>query len=414
VVLRRRGFPGEGGTIQKSDLSGFVLGVRRVAIVAVVLLGYGYYRAAGDAALAAIGLLSFAAVAQIVPAFLGGLIWSRGTAVGASAGLAVGFLVWVYTLLVPSLAWGDVAGWEFLRTGPFGIAALKPTALFGTELPSLTHGVLWSLGLNLLAYIGFSLSRPANALERLQASAFVGVGDPLIAPSFRLFRASVTTDDVRATVARYLGEERARRSFESFAHERGAPLDGKAEADIHLLRFAEHILASAIGGASSRLALSLLLRRRNVSTRDALQLLDDASAAIQYNRELLQHAIDHARQGITVFDKELRLLCWNRAFIDLYDLPPALVRIGVGLDDIVAYNARRGAYGPGDTSSATPSLCGCACSPPGQCSRSAQTTCRTAASSPPTRTSPRRWPRRRRASAPTRSSSAGCASEPRS
>jgi Na+/proline symporter/signal transduction histidine kinase len=349
VMLRRRGFSGEGGTVKSSDLSGFVLGVRRVAIVAVVLLGYGYYRAAGDAALAAIGLLSFAAVAQIVPAFLGGLVWSRGTALGATGGLAVGFLVWLYTLLIPSLAWEDVAWWDFLRTGPFGIAALKPTALFGTELPSLTHGVVWSLGLNCLAYVGLSLWRPANALERLQANAFVGMDDPLIAPSFRLFRASVTVDDLRATVARYLGEERATRSFESFAHERGAALDGKAEADIHLLRFAEHILASAIGAASSRLALSLLLRRRNVSTRDALQLLDDASAAIQYNRELLQHAIDHARQGITVFDKELRLLCWNRAFIDLYDLPPALVRIGVGLDDIVAYNARRGSYGPGET-----------------------------------------------------------------
>ena len=71
----------------------------------------------------------------------------------------------------------------------------------------------------------------------------------------------------------------------------------------------------------------------------ALKLLDDASAAIQYSRTLLQHGLDHTRQGVTVFDQELRLMCWNRAFQDLFDLPTDLVRFGVGLDEIVSYNA---------------------------------------------------------------------------
>ncbi len=349
IVLRRRG-PGEaaeGKPLPVSDLGGFVLGVRRVAIFVVILLGYAYYRAAGDAGLAAIGLLSFAAVAQVAPAFFGGLFWSRGTALGASAGLAIGFAIWGYTLLLPSLALEGAFWTGFVKQGPFGIALLKPTALMGLELPQLTHGVLWSLALNLLAYVGFSLLRPANAVERLQATAFVGTDDASVAPSFRLFRASVSVDELRATVARYLGEERTNRSFEGFAKSRGGALEGRSEADIHLLRYAEHLLASAIGAASSRLALSLLLRRRNVSTRDALRLLDDASAAIQYSRDLLQHALDHARQGITVLDRDLRLLAWNRAFIDLYELPPELVRVGVGLDEIIRLNAERGSYGPG-------------------------------------------------------------------
>lgn len=118
-------------------------------------------------------------------------------------------------------------------------------------------------------------------------------------------------------------------------------------ADIHLLRYAEHLLASAIGAASARLALSLVLKRRNVSTKDALKLLDDASAAIQYNRDLLQHALDHARQGITVLDSDLHILCWNQAFVDLYDLPLEFVRVGISLDEVVRFNASRGSYGPG-------------------------------------------------------------------
>ncbi len=347
IVLRRRAAAVAAGRPAFADLTGLVLGVRRVAIIFVVLLGYGYYRAAGEAALASIGLLSFAAVAQIAPAFLGGLVWSRGTALGASAGLIVGFAAWVYTLLLPSLIWEGVFWSNLLVSGPFGIAFLKPTALFGSAMPQLTHGVVWSLGLNVAAYVAFSLLRPATALERLQANAFVGEPDLSIAPSFRLFRASVTVDELRATVARYLGEERTNRSFESFAHSRGDVLEGRAEADIHLLRYAEHLLASAIGAASSRLALSLLLRRRAVSTKAALKLLDDASAAIQYSRDLLQHAIDNARQGITVFDRDLNLVAWNRAFVDLYELPPDLVRVRVSLEDIVRFNAERGSYGPG-------------------------------------------------------------------
>lgn len=351
LMLRRRGAVPEGATPGRTlpqDLGGMVLGVRRVAIFVVILLGYVYYRAAGDAALAAIGLLSFAAVAQIAPAFLGGMIWRKGTAAGASAGLVVGFVVWIYTLLLPSIAWEVRPFADLIAHGPLGISWLRPTAMFGLDLPQLTHGVIWSLGLNLATYIAVSLMRAPSSVERMQADAFIGEDDtPADAQSFRLFRTAVTVAELQATVARYLGEERATRSFEGFARMRGVDLARMGPADIHLLRYAEHLLASAIGAASARLALSLVLKRRNVSTQDALKLLDDASAAIQYNRDLLQHALDHARQGITVLDSDLHLLCWNQAFVDLYELPPEFVRVGISLGEIVRFNAARGAYGPG-------------------------------------------------------------------
>ena len=139
--------------------------------------------------------------------------------------------------------------------------------------------------------------------------------------------------------------------------------------------------------------LSLLFRPRAVSGKSALKLIDDASAAIQSNRDQLQHALDHARQGITVFDPNLALTAWNREFGDLFDLPPTMLRLGVGLDEIVRFNAARGAYGPGDSddfvaermprSSTTSSRRGCASSPPTGSSRSARRGCPTAASSRP-------------------------------
>jgi Na+/proline symporter/signal transduction histidine kinase len=346
LILNRRAFADK---TQSGDLGGLVLTIRRVAIIAVLLLGYAYFRSTGEVALASIGLISFAAIAQIAPAFFGGLYWRRANALGASAGLIVGLAAWAYTLLLPSLADPAMVGLDgIVEQGLWGLSALRPTALLGLELPLITHGTLVSVGLNIAAFVGFSYLRPASAIERLQANLFVSPESPATTQPFRLWRTSITVDELRTTVARYLGVERTQEAFQALATDRGQALKPGQEADIHLVRFAEHQLASAIGAASSRLVLSLLLRRRNVSKKAALKLLDDASAAIQYNRDLLQHALDHARQGITVFDKDLRLMCWNREFQDLFELPSDVARVGISLADIIQFNASRGAYGRGE------------------------------------------------------------------
>ncbi|HEX4408050.1 MAG TPA: PAS domain-containing hybrid sensor histidine kinase/response regulator [Xanthobacteraceae bacterium] len=341
LLLQRRAKLGEALPEQK-DAGAQLLMTRRVAIFVIMFLAYIYYRSAGDAQLAAIGLLSFAAVAQFAPAFLGGLVWRRGTAAGAIAGMSAGILVWGYTLLLPSISDAGIVGSTILTDGPWGLDALRPQALFGLDFPPLVHGVLLSLAVNIVCYIGASLMRRPSAIERVQADLFVpSTLTPMaMAPSFRLRRASVTVDELISTVARYLGEVRTREAFTNFAQTRRISLEPEAEADFQLLQYAEHILASAIGAASSRLVLSLLLRKRTVSTKAALKLLDDANAAIHYNREILQTALDHVGQGIAVFDKELTLVCWNRQFGDIFDLPHDLTRFGIALDDILRHIAR--------------------------------------------------------------------------
>ncbi len=328
-----------------ADMVEMVLTIRRVAVVVILFLGFAYYRSSEKAALASIGLLSFAAIAQLVPAFFGGLFWQRANAQGALAGLSIGFLSWLYLLFMPTLAGSEGFIHHVVRDGPFGLSFLAPSNILNPNLPTLVQGAVISLGLNLLAFVTISLMREPTPIERLQASLFTGPEAATSGPGFKLWRSAVNVDDLKTTVGRYLGEERTNRAFQSFEQQRGVAFSAGQEADAHTIRFAEQLLASAIGAASSRLVLSLMLRRRNVSTEAALKLLDDASAAIQYSRTLLQHGLDHARQGVTVFDQDLRLMCWNRAFQDLFDLPADLVRFGVGLDEIVSYNAKRGLYG---------------------------------------------------------------------
>ncbi|HWI19232.1 MAG TPA: sodium:solute symporter, partial [Vicinamibacterales bacterium] len=138
MVLKRRGHLV--GT--RGDAGELLLKIRRTSIFVILLLAYLYYRSAGDAQLAAIGLLAFAAVAQLAPAFFGGLIWRRGTSAGAIAGMTIGILTWAYTLLLPSIADVGIIGRHVLIDGPFGIAMLRPQALFGLDAHPLVHGVI--------------------------------------------------------------------------------------------------------------------------------------------------------------------------------------------------------------------------------------------------------------------------------
>jgi Na+/proline symporter/signal transduction histidine kinase/CheY-like chemotaxis protein len=324
---------------EKEDWSAVILNIRRAAIFIILFAAFLYYReTTNNTRLAAIGLISFAAIAQFAPAFFGGLVWRGANSRGALMGMVAGFAIWAYTLLFPSLA---PPGTEIITHGPFGIEALKPQALFGTVAEPLNHGVLWSLAINSLFFVLGSLSRAAKPLERIQAAIFVPrEATPM--PSLRRFRTAVTVNDLKDTISRYLGVERTERSFLSFEAEQGTPLNGNEQASMPVIRFSEQLLASAVGSSSARLILSLLFQRNDSSPRDAMKLLDDASIALQHNRDLLQTALDQMEEGITVFDKDFRLTCWNRQFRTLFDLPDTMGQVGVSLAQIVNHLIARG------------------------------------------------------------------------
>ena len=250
---------------------------------------------------------SFAAIAQFAPAFFGGLMWRRGTARGAIAGMSAGILVWGYTLLLPSISDAGMVGARILADGPFGLALLRPQALFGIDLPPLVHGVCSASPSTSPAISPARSPRRPTAIERVQADVFV---PSTLAPDARRASGcgalrSRSRSSRRPSPAISATNARANRSRAS-PPRAASRLEPQAEADFQLLQYGEYLLASAIGAASSRLVLSLLLRKRTLSTKAALKLLDDANAAIHYNREILQTALDHVRQGIAVFDKELR------------------------------------------------------------------------------------------------------------
>ena len=284
------------------DLSRLLLRIRRCAIVALLLFGYAYYAIAGDAyALVSIGLISFTAVAQFAPAMLGGLYWKGGTRNGALAGLLLGFALWAYTLMLPSVA---KSGWladDFLRHGLWGVELLRPEQLFGLRgLDNLTHALFWSLLANTAGFVAVSLWRPLTAREASQALLFVDVFQRRAAdPVFWRGRARVGALLPLAT--RFLGAPRATQLFDAHARQRGVASVAQIPPDAQLVQFVETHLAGAIGSASARVLVAASVDEDALGLDDVMRILDESqqlrahSQALEDKSRSLQRATTELR-----------------------------------------------------------------------------------------------------------------------
>ncbi len=307
LLLRWKAF----GLAQRTDLSGLLLGIRRGAILLLMLLGYLYYRAAGEAyALVSIGLVSFAAVAQFAPAMLGGMYWKQGTRAGALSGLSLGFLLWAYTLLLPAFA---KSGWlplSFIEQGPLAIAWLKPLALFGLAgLDEIGHSLFWSLLGNLGAYVGVSLFGRQSSREHAQALLFVDVFK-VAGRGSSLWRGSASVSEVIALVGRFLGPARAAEAFADYATQRGRQSSAELVPDADLVHFAEQQLAGAIGTASARVMLASVVQEEPLGMDEVLGILDEASQVLAYSRRLEQqsHELEAATRDLRAANARLQEL----------------------------------------------------------------------------------------------------------
>jgi Na+/proline symporter/nitrogen-specific signal transduction histidine kinase len=277
---------------EQPDLTGLLLGIRRGAIMVILMLGYLYFKLAGEAyALVSIGLVSFAAVAQFAPVVIGGIFWKGGTRRGALCGLTAGFAVWLYTLLLPAFARSGWVPGSLLENGPFGIELLKPLALFGLAgLDQITHAMLWSMIANIGAYVGVSLLASPSAVEHRQASVFVDVFRQSAEPGdARFWRGTASVPDLYNLLARFQGVEAADEALSAYAKARGlAWPQGRLDADAELVHYVEMQLAGAIGAASARVMVATVAKEEAVTLEEMRELLDEASQVVVYSHRLEQ------------------------------------------------------------------------------------------------------------------------------
>lgn len=300
-ILLRLPFVDEARSI---DFTQMLLMVRRLSIVAILILGFLYYRlTASTNPLASIGLISFAGVAQFLPALVGGVFWRGGTHQGAFTGLMAGFAVWIYTLLIPSFADAQWAFQGLVDNGPWGVALLRPTELFGLAgWDPLVHGLLWSMTANVLAYCLISLATLPTPLESVQSAVFVNALSPVERGVEGAVRRSAASRDIFRLARRILGPERAHRIFQDYNQDRGR-LDDKPERDEPLIAHVERELAGSVGAASARSLVSRIVKGETISLDNVIDILDrtqqavSTSQALQRKSRELEETAERLRQA---------------------------------------------------------------------------------------------------------------------
>ena len=279
----------------RGELAGWLLGIRRVSILGILLLGYLYHALIGETySLVTIGLVSFAAASQFAPALLIGLYWRGARRRGAALGMGAGFVVWAWTLLIPGFA---QSGWldpDFLATGPWGIAWLRPYALFGLEGWDIyTHSLLWSLAANVGLLVGVSLFTRPSALEQTQAALFTETMPQGLVPA-SLWQGQTSRGELRALLDRYLGEAASRRVFAAHPGEADEAEDDQPAPAALTLR-AEQALAGSLGSASARVLIDSVARGEAPDLEAILRILDTTSETLEMNRRLEQQSRELAR-----------------------------------------------------------------------------------------------------------------------
>jgi sigma-B regulation protein RsbU (phosphoserine phosphatase) len=281
---------------QSRDISGLLINSKRLAIALTIFLGYGFHHLIGESyTLVNIGLISFAAVAQFGPAFFGGLYWRRATRPGALAGITLGFLVWFYTLLLPAFVRSGWVSAGLLDAGPYGIAWLRPEALFGiTDVGFWTNTAFWSLTLNVFAFAAVSLLTRPTPLELAQAERFVGlIGPDPVRAGAPGSGQGFTPERLEDLVAKFMGRERAAAAFDGFFAERGiVDRESLSAADrLELTQLAERLLSGAVGTASAQAIMEGLGQGAPERVEAIVDLFGSVSQSLEQSREELQRRV---------------------------------------------------------------------------------------------------------------------------
>jgi len=321
VILQRRSrFP---TSFQKR-----LLFIRRVAIAIILLLSYFcYYFWAAGTGLVSIGLLAFSVVLQLLPAVLGGLYWRRGHARGVYVGLGTGLIAWLFAVAVPMYLPHD-----------------------STDTSIITQGTVISLAVNTFFYFVFSLLAQPRLIDRIQATAFVK-------PRTRVQEHTVgrhhqaTNGDMMLLLQTFVGEQRTAQLLDYFAEAQGDDTSHTNKEDVasrEFIDYVERVLTGVLGAATARSLVEAALRDRRLHLEEVVHFFDDTTQALQTQQAILFSSLENLAQGISVVDADLRLVAWNKRYLDLFDYPDGMVKPGQPIATLIRYNAERGECGPGE------------------------------------------------------------------
>jgi len=300
--------------------------VRRLVIAGILLLAFAYQQfMANHTSLASMGLVAFSLVIHLLPAIVGGLYWQGAHAHGVYAGLLTGLVVWFMFLLYP---------------------LIEPhSALYQSAV--ISEGAIISLLANTAAFIAFSLMSSPRLIDRIQAEAFTSPAK-YDGKSQSLPESDVWVSDLKTLVSRFTGPARSQHLFEQFEQEHTTTLIDDEQADHTLLLFCEKALGGVVGSSSAKALIDSIVQGKKLDVTQVVNFFDDTTQAMQFNMSALLTSLGSIEQGISVIDKDLNLVAWNKRYLSLFSYPEELVYVGAPIESLIRFNAQRGECGPGE------------------------------------------------------------------
>ncbi|WP_334050717.1 PAS domain-containing hybrid sensor histidine kinase/response regulator [Alteromonas gracilis] len=313
-----------GNTDDKKDVSKKIRLIRRIVIAFILLMAFLYHQQmTSSRSLHSIGLIAFSLVIQLMPAIVGGLYWKRAHAHGVYAGLMVGLVIWVLWLVLP-------------------IVSEQVSQLEQNEL--ISQGAMISLAANSFVYILFSRFAPQRLIDRIQAEAFVS---PAISGNntVKTQTISVTVSDLVTLLSTFMGTGRCKQLLGQYQQLNHCNLDHDSTPDESFLSFCERALGGVIGASSAKVLLDSALRGKKMDFTEVINFFDDTTQAMQFNMTALLTSLENMDQGISVVDKHLNLVAWNKRYASLYPYPDNLLAVGTPIEKLIRYNASQGEFG---------------------------------------------------------------------
>ncbi|REL25162.1 response regulator [Thalassotalea euphylliae] len=301
-----------------------LLKIRKFLVFFVIMLGYLVFLVASPDALAALGVVAFGAFAQLTPALLAAFYWRGASLTGVFAGILVGFSMWLFLSFLPQLG---------ISVDGFSDALVNSSTMVS----------LFSLVANIFVMYTVSQISRQSVQERVQASVFLE-WQPTVTAT-KQHKKAVSPKELELLVSRFIGQDKARESFASFDASVNKVVIGAAQYNQQLLHFTESKLASTMGASSARLVLSSALEGRDFALDELAILVEEASSQQQqFGQSLLQSAIENASEGISIIDKSLNLVAWNKKYLELFGYPESLVYVGSPIASLIRFNLERDLY----------------------------------------------------------------------